>query len=146
MIDENRLRQMTRIAMLEKQYGDEMKPVLKYGRKDYVGVCTFASFLVGTIVFLAVYILLVLAVVNFNTQNMESSTLMKAGITGFIVYLIYIVIHIYVSRRLAQNRYTAGAKKVDELTAEYVNLVDMYTAEGKNAINERRNRNKKRYS
>lgn len=126
MVDEARLKQMTKVAMIEKKYSSDMAPVLKYGKKEYLNVCGMGSFFAGTLFFVMAFAGVLVFAVGFKFENISLQLIEKFLFVGLALYIVFIVCNIVVARYRARRRYSKGRRKVDELTEEYEILHSMY--------------------
>lgn len=126
MVDEARLKQMTKVAMIEKKYSQEMAPVLKYGKKEYLNVCGIGSFFAGTLLFIVAFVGVLIFAVGFKFENITMPLIEKFLIVGLGVYIVFIVCNIVLARLRGKKKYSHGRRKVDELTEEYEILYGMY--------------------
>lgn len=126
MVDEARLKQMTKVAMIEKKYSSDMAPVLKYGKKEYLNVCAMGSFFAGTLIFAMAFAGALIFAVGFKVENISLQLIEKFLFVGLAIYIVFIVCNIIVARHRARKRYSKGRRKVDDLTEEYEILHSMY--------------------
>ena len=129
MINEERVKHMTRMAIYEKKYGAEIQPMLKYSKKDYVGLHGLGSFVAGTIFVCVVYGAIVAAVLAAYIENLSTTLIMLLGLIGVLSYSVYIIIHVFLSRRRATRIYNRGRKRIKELSGAYSILEELYDDE-----------------
>ena len=55
MINEDRVRHMTRIAIYEKEEGRNLNPMMHYSRKDYLALHTILNVVTGTVFYFLLY-------------------------------------------------------------------------------------------
>ena len=55
MINEERVRHMTAMAIFEKEMGPEYQPMLKYTKKEYIALHGWGGFLAGTLIYAVVF-------------------------------------------------------------------------------------------
>lgn len=129
MINEERVKHMTRMAIFEKEKGPEYQPMLRYSRKEYIALHGWGGFFAGTIFFAALYTLFVMYLVGSVLENVTTMYVMLIGLIGLLAYAAYIIMHIYNTRRRAAKSYKRGSKLLKELRGQYETLEQMYSTE-----------------
>ena len=56
MLNEERVKHMTRMAMVEEKENRKLRPVLYYSKKDYLSLCTIGGVFAGTLVYGILYV------------------------------------------------------------------------------------------
>ena len=105
MLNEEKIKQMTELALLKKRKGEQMFEIDNYFKEDYVGKQMLKSFFVYTFCFLLIIVLAVL----YNLEELMS------GITTVGVFsVVYIVIYILGLIAFELITYRFFSKKYDE--------------------------------
>ena len=105
MLNEEKIRQMTELALLKKSKGEQMFEIDNYFKEDYVGKHMLRSFFVSTVCFALVVVLAIL----YNLEELMS------GITTVGVFsVVYIVIYILGLIAFEIITYRFFSKKYDE--------------------------------
>ena len=86
MLNEEKIRQMTELALLKKSKGEQMFEIDNYFEEDYVGKHMLRSFFVYTVCFALVVVLAIL----YNLENLMSS-MNPIGLLSVIYILIYVL-------------------------------------------------------
>ena len=86
MLNEEKIRQMTELALLKKRKGEQMFEIDNYFREDYVGKHMLRSFFVYTVCFALVVVLAIL----YNLENLMSS-MNPIGLLSVVYILIYVL-------------------------------------------------------
>lgn len=133
MINEEKVKVMTKIAMYEQGEGKKYLPISKYYRSDYIGLALIKNFFLVTLG----YVLLIAAVsVYFGEYLMENIHKMNLVATG-----IYIVIG-YVAALIAYSvltyiqysiKYYQAKKSVRKYYSELTELSKIYGREERRA-------------
>ncbi len=129
MINEERVRHMTAMAVFEKELGPEYQPMLRYSKKEYIALHGWGGFLAGTLFFGAVYAFIVLYLVSNVIENLSIMYILLIALAGLLVYAAYIIIHVHNARRRAAKQYKRGKRLIKELAYRYEKLNNMYEAE-----------------
>ena len=133
MINQKRVKQMIKMAMFERKYGDEYKEFIHYKRRDYLSMIGTSSFFAGTAFFLLVYGAVIAGVLGSVIQNLSKMVIMMLVIIGVLLYALYIFIHVYTCRRSAEKKYKRGRKMIKALAEEFDNLQKIYDEEERTA-------------
>lgn len=129
MINEERVKHMTSMAIFEKEMGPEYQPMLRYSKKEYIALHGWGGFLAGTLFYGAVYALIVLYLVSSVIENITTMYILIIALAGLLVYAAYIIMHVHGARLRAAKRYKRGKRLIKELGSKYSKLSRMYEAE-----------------
>ena len=129
MINEERVRHMTAMAIFEKEMGPEYQPMLKYTKKEYIALHGWGGFLAGTLIYAVVFAIIVLYLVSDTIENLNTMYMLMIALAGLLGYAAYIIIHVHNVRRRAERQYRRGRRLIKELGAKYNKLSTMYEDE-----------------
>lgn len=129
MINEERVRHMTSMAIFEKEMGPEFQPMLRYTRKEYIALHGWGGFLAGTLFFGAIYAGIVVYLVSNVIENLTTMYLLIIALAGLLAYAAYIIMHVHGARVRAAKRYKRGKRLINELASKYSKLNNMYDEE-----------------
>ena len=129
MINEERVRHMTSMAIFEKELGPEYQPMLRYSKKEYIALHGWGGFLAGTIFYGVIYAAIVLYLISNVIENLTIMYILLIALAGLLVYAAYIIIHVHGARVRAARRYKRGKRLIKELAGKYSKLNDMYEEE-----------------
>lgn len=131
MINQDRVREMTRLAMLEKGSGERELKISTYRRSDYVILQMVKGFVLGTICFLAVLILWICSKWDdFNQYfaEMNYGVLIKEIL---VIYLIFIACYLVICAVAAVYRHKQCRDRRDLYLHYLHRLNKSYVAEEK---------------
>ena len=129
MINEERVRHMTAMAIFEKEMGPEYQPMLRYSKKEYVALHGWGGFVAGTLFFGAIYSGIVVYLVGNVIENLTTMYLLIIALAGLLAYAAYIIMHVHGARVRAAKRYRRGKRLIKELASKYQKLGKMYDEE-----------------
>lgn len=129
MINEERVRHMTSMAIFEKELGPEYQPMLRYSKKEYIALHGWGGFLAGTLFYGAIYAGVVLYLVTNVIENITTMYILIMALAGLLGYAAYIIMHVHAVRLRASRRYKRGKRLIKELAARYTKLNHMYEDE-----------------
>ena len=124
MINEERVKHMTSMAIFEKEYGPDYQPMLRYSKKEYVALHGWGGFLAGTIFFGIIYVAIVLYIAGNVLENITTMYILLMALAGLLAYALYIIVH-----GRAAKQYRRGKRLIKELASKYSRLNLMYEDE-----------------
>ena len=127
MLNEDKIRLMTGIAMYEKQAEKDVFPVTRYFKSDYIGSHLIRSFITYTLtclMFVAIWILYQIEDI-FNT--MDISILLSSAKYIGILYLIGLACYLLVTLIVYSKRYNTASKSLKVYQAKLRRLEKNYT-------------------
>ncbi len=129
MINEERVKHMTSMAIFEKELGPEYQPMLRYSKKEYIALHGWGGFLAGTVFFAVIYVGIVLYIAGNVLENITTMYILLMILIGLLIYALYIIVHVHNTRRRAAKQYRMGKRLIKELAAKYSKLNLMYEDE-----------------
>ncbi len=129
MINEERVKHMTSMAIFEKELGSEYQPMLRYSKKEYIALHGWGGFLAGTVFFAVIYVGIVLYIAGNVLENITTMYILLMILIGLLAYALYIIVHVHNTRRRAAKQYRMGKRLIKELAAKYSKLNLMYEDE-----------------
>lgn len=129
MLNEERIKIMTKLAMYEMNEGREDLLVNSYQKKDYISMNAWISAVWATIGY-AVFLMLVgLAAFDFFMKHLKMSELILMGgiiLAGYIVLLTAVII---ISRNFFHKKHNMARKRVKKFNFYLTRLNKMYEKE-----------------
>ena len=129
MVNEERVKLMTKMAIFEKNDGDQCMRVAEYRRRDYTALCGWGQFFLGTLV----YFLVVLAyfVLSLKEKLLEMSWEEMEGVAFKIAifYVIFTIIYKVLVRIRAKRHYDRCLRKMMKYEDKFATLGKMYKKE-----------------
>ena len=93
MLNEEKIKQMTELALLKKRKGEQMFEIDNYFKEDYVGKQMLKSFFVYTFCFLLIIVLAVL----YNLEELMSG-ITTVGVFS-VVYIVELITYRFFSKK-----------------------------------------------
>lgn len=112
MLNEEKIRIMTKAAIYEKGKGKDDLKVTAYGDSDFVRFNLLKTLIGATVAFLLIVGLIIAYNMDFFMTNMMKLDLMKLGREFLVVYLIFMGVYAAVSIIVYQTRYTLAKRRV----------------------------------
>lgn len=126
MINEEKVKIMTKIAMYEQGKGRRYLPVSKYYRSDYIGLALIKNFFLVTIGYALAIAAVAVYFGEYLMENIHKMNLVSMGIYIIVGYSVLTYIQYSV-------RYYKAKKSVREYYSQLTELSKIYVREEKKA-------------
>ncbi len=123
---------MTRMAMDEQNDARYYSPVANISKRDYMGAYGVIAFIIGTIVYAAIFLGVMAVLFNTVIVNLDETLVLLTGVIGILGYLFHLFLYIYLTRRRAAKRYTKGRAALERRMAAIKELENIYAEEEEN--------------
>ena len=129
MLNEERVKHMTKLAFYEAKGGSEDLKVSFYYKKDYIGFQTFWSIFWMTIAFIALTALLVLSFMGNILEELSSGQLATIIFALLGIYLVLLIAYVRYARTISKKRHARAYHRVKRFKDELEQLEKMYEKE-----------------
>ena len=130
MLNTDRIRLMTQLAVYEQGEGKEYMAMSQYYRKDYLALQMIKTFLCSTVAFAVIFLLSILYRVEEWMQEIYQRDYMEY-ITGVAVkYVLFVVFYQIVAYIVYSLRYRKGHKKQKQYHSKLKRLEKLYEQTG----------------
>lgn len=131
MINEERVRQLYKVAMYEQREEKLHRQIGKYYRSDYIGKEILKSIFTGSVAY--IFLLVLVAVSQWEkymsmVNQMDISSMLMPLL---VVYVAYMAVYLIVTYMFFKVRYEDNRKRLDEYEEELRVLNQMYEREEK---------------
>ncbi|MBR2764587.1 MAG: hypothetical protein IKE03_01210 [Blautia sp.] len=138
MLNEEKIRAMTRLAMYEQGEGKKYLPVSRYYRSDYIGQALLRTFLSVTAGYALILLVLALYYSEFLMNNIHRMDFLRLLAVYLIIgYAALFVVYIIVTYVIYTVKYFKAKKSVREYYRKLTALDKMYTQERKAQLRDR---------
>lgn len=131
MLNEERIKLMTKMASYEANEGKRNVAIGNYFRSDYIGLQVIKSVISATIAFLIVFALFVLYDFEFMMSDVYKMDLLDFGKTVLFAYLIFVGGYAAVSYLVYAYRYTKARKSLKMYYNNLKKLAYLYDKENR---------------
>lgn len=138
MLNEEKIRIMTRAAIYEKGKGREDLKITAYGDSDYVRFNLLKTVIGATIGFVLIVMLFAVYNMDYFMTNMMKLDLGKLGREFLVVYLLFLAVYIAVSIIVYQTKYTIAKRRVRTYNEELEIIEEIADDEEKYNVHSRR--------
>ena len=129
MINEEKVRLMTKLAIYEENKGKTIIPMSNYYREDYIGIQVLKSFFSGTIA----YLLILLLTFSYQIERLINEFVkldMKGLITGILVaYVFFIAVYLGIAYIICSIRHKKAKKSLKAYDSVLKKLENIYERE-----------------
>lgn len=132
MLNEERVKHMTKMAFYETKGGSDDLKISSYYKKDYIGFNTFWSVFWMTIAYLALVAILCMTFMS-GLWEMLSSKQMLAIIFSFLgIYFILLIAYIQHAKNIYKRKHAIAYHRVRRFKDELEQLEKLYEKEDSN--------------
>ncbi len=139
MLNEEKIRLMTGIAMYEKKAEKDIFPVTRYFKSDYIGSHMIRSFITYTVTCLMLVAIWILCRIEDIFNTMDLSILISSAKDIGILYIVGLVFYMLVTMIVYSRRYNMASKSLKVYQAKLRRLEKKYNSQsGQNGSEEER--------
>lgn len=131
MLNQDRIKQLYKVAVYEQNEEKRYSRIGKYYRSDYIGKEVIKSIFTGTIAYVFLAALWVLANWEEVLVSINNLEIVNTVITMCVIYLGYMIVYLFSSYIVYAFRYIAGRKALDKYMQDLKELNQMYEREEK---------------
>ena len=131
MLNEERIKLMTKMAAYEANEGKKNVAIGNYFRGDYIGLQVIKSIISATLAFLIVFGLFIFYDFEVFMSDIYKMDLLGFGRTVVIVYLIFVAVYALISYMIYTYRYTKARKSLKMYYNNLKKLAYLYDKEGR---------------
>ena len=132
MLNENRVRHMTHMAMDEKKNSRKYMSVVNLSKADYLSLNSLLAFLLGTITYAVLYFIIVAVLFNTVVSNISIMVFVLLLLIGVLGYLMYLYVFMTHWKKRASKRYNIGKRALNDRVQDWEALENLYVEEEEN--------------
>lgn len=129
MLDEDKIRVMTKLAVFEKKEEDTLQIASKYYKYDYISYSMIWTAIATTISFVLGVALYLFCRMDYYINNIQKINLVKMGVLLLIIYLIILAFFEVFSFFYYRKKYSCSEKKIKKYCAGLKELEKIYNKE-----------------
>ena len=130
MIHNERVRHMVKLQAFEDRKGKEYFTVLKYFRRDFVGLHLIRGFLSGTIAYGVCLLMWGLYYMEELMENIHTMDLAKFAVDVLLRYLAFLAVYLIGVFIYAQNKYTRARKELKAYNRHLKWIINSFELDG----------------
>lgn len=131
MLNEERIKLMTKMASYEADEGKKNVAIGNYFRGDYIGLQVIKSIISATIAFVIVFGLFVFYDFEVFMSDIYKMDLLGFGRTVITAYLIFVAVYALISYMIYTYRYAKARKSLKMYYNNLKKLAYLYDKEGR---------------
>ncbi len=131
MLNEERIKLMTKMAAYEANEGKKNVAIGNYFRGDYIGLQVIKSIISATIAFVIVFGLFVFYDFEVFMSDIYKMDLLSFGRTVITAYLIFVAVYALISYMIYTYRYAKARKSLKMYYNNLKKLAYLYDKEGR---------------
>ena len=131
MINEERVKQLYKIALYEQKEEKKHRQIGQYYKSDYIGKEMMKSIITGTLAVGCFAILWMLSSWEDVLDSINNLEIIETAIQMIIYYGIFMVVYLPATYLVYRARYDAGKKKIKEYTTDLKMAHKMFEREEK---------------
>lgn len=129
MLNQERVCEMTRMAVFDRKEGQNCKPMIEYFRKDYIAKELLKSFVTGTVAYFLVIVMLILYSATDLLEQINTADIKQVGINILLGYVVFTVIYSLITYVIYNAKYTKGRQKVKDYYIHLKKVNHLYREE-----------------
>lgn len=129
MLNEEKVRYMTRLSIFEKNEGKKIFPINRYFKKDYIGGQMFRSFFGYTFCCLLVILMWVLYKLDELLNQMTMDEILDAAKKWGMIYVAGMVCYLFITWAVYSRRYDYADRSQAMYASRLKHLMKRYEKE-----------------
>lgn len=131
MINEEKVKIMTKLAMYEKTEGKKSMPISRYFRSDYVGLALIKNFFIVTIGYGLILLVLGFYFSDYLMNNIHKMNLVHMGIYLVAGYAVILFVYSLLTYVQYSVKYYLAKRSMKKYYEELTRLNKIYTRDEK---------------
>lgn len=131
MLDERKVKLMTKLALYEQTEGREDFKISEYYRKDYAGMHIIFSIIWVTIGYACVVALAALAGLQSLMEHMSTGLVLTLGAAVAVGYLVVVIVYAVITSHIYNKKHKNARQRVKKYNHDLTRLLKIYEKENK---------------
>lgn len=132
MLNEERIKHMTKLAFYEAKGGSEDQKIGLRMKKDYIGFQIFWSALWMTISYIALVIIVNITILNGVIETLAFNQIMAVIFCFLVIYLILLIAYIRYAKQLYKKKHARAYHRMKKFKEDLEQLEKLYEKEDDN--------------
>lgn len=129
MLDERKIRLMTKLARYESEEGKEDLRIADYYRSDYLGIALFKNFFLASIGYVVILLLIASYFSEYLLDNIHKMNLLLMAVAIIGGYMITLTVYSVITYAIYSMRYSKAKRSVKGYGQELAELEKLYETE-----------------
>lgn len=130
MIDQERVREMTKLASYEKREGKEHHIAMQYFRSDFTARHLLKAFFYATAAYALIFILWCVYHMETLLENIDTMDLIGLGKSALVIYLLFIAFYLFIVDIYANLYYAKCQRSIRRYYRRLRRLEQLYDEGG----------------
>ncbi len=126
MLNENKIKMMTKMAIFEKNNGKELKCHIKYYKSDYITYNLIKSLIAATIAYMIILVIVAVYNMDYLVSNINSIDYKNAGIVLIWTYLLFVIVYSVIAYFVHAYKYEKSKDGVKKYYSRLTRLERFY--------------------
>ena len=113
MVNEERVKQLYKIAVYEKNEEKEHRQTGLYYRSDYIGKEVMKSFFTGSMAYVIIVMLWVMSNLDLVMYQINTLEIINTVVSMLVYYVLFLIFYLFVTALVYYLRYKQSKKKLD---------------------------------
>jgi len=131
MINEERVKQLYKIAIYEQNEEKEHRQTGLYYRSDYISKEVVKSFFFGSIAYVIMALLWVMSNWDLVMHQINTLEIIDTVIVMLVGYVLFLIVYLFATALVYYFRYKHSKKKLDEYVGDMKKAYNMFEREEK---------------
>ena len=129
MINEEKVKQLYRVALHEQEEEKQHRQIGRYYRNDYIAKEMLKSIFTGTMAYLFMSALWLAADWRNVLERIDEKEFFSIGMPAVVIYVIYMVVYLLITYMVYKANYAESSKRIKKYETELMHLNQMYEEE-----------------
>ena len=131
MVNEDRIKQLYKIAIYEQTEEKKHREVGQYYRSDYIGKEVVKSFFTGSIAYLLFASLWMISNWDLVLHQINTLEIIDTAVVMLVLYILFLLVYLFITAVIYYYRYKHSKKKLDAYVGDLKNAYGMFNREEK---------------
>ena len=132
LLNENKIKMMTKMAIYEKNEGQKMLKTAKYYKSDFVSLVILKTIISVTFAFLVILVLVAVCQADMLIQNFNNFDYAKIGRQIATYYIMMVIVFGIISGAVYAYKYETSRKEMKKFFSRLNKLERFYNGQKKN--------------
>lgn len=131
MVNEERVKNLYKIALYERDEKKYERQTGHYYKKDYISKEMIKSFFVGTLAYILLVLLWIISTLDDFLRRVNNLEFIRDTVTIVLLYIVFMVLYLIATYLIARARYKEGKVRLREYLKALKVTKKMYEREEK---------------
>lgn len=131
MVNEERVKNLYKIALYERDEKKYERQTGHYYKKDYISKEMIKSFFVGTLAYILLVLLWIISTLDDFLRRVNNLEFVKDTVVILVLYMVFMVLYLTATYLIARSRYKEGKAHLKEYLKALKVTKKMYEREEK---------------